>query len=87
MPAKSNFFGSKFLNSDGSVNRRKLGKVVFDDPRKLKILNNLIHPLVASEIEGMLRKIRGVFVLLKLFLLKRNILAAGLITDLPSCVN
>lgn len=53
------FFGSKFLNSDGSVNRIKLGKVVFDDPRKLKILNNLIHPLVASEIEGMLRKIHG----------------------------
>lgn len=49
------FFGDDYLKKDGSVNRRKLRKVVFGDSRKLKILNNLIHPLVSSEIEKRLR--------------------------------
>ncbi len=46
----SDFFGNEFLRSDGSVNRSKLRKVVFEDVKKLKILNALIHPLVFSEI-------------------------------------
>lgn len=44
------FFGDEYLRKDGSVNRRKLGKVVFADFKKLKILNALIHPIVFSEI-------------------------------------
>lgn len=66
------FFGPEFLSSDGSVNRRKLGKVVFDDPRKLKILNNLIHPLVASEIEKMLRGISGKICIIEAFSFEKN---------------
>jgi dephospho-CoA kinase len=50
------FFGEDYLKKDGSVNRRKLKKVVFGDIRKLKILNNLIHPLVCAEIERVLKK-------------------------------
>jgi dephospho-CoA kinase len=46
----ADFFGDEFLKSDGSVNRSKLRKVVFEDVKKLKILNALIHPLVFSEI-------------------------------------
>jgi dephospho-CoA kinase len=46
----ADFFGNEFLRSDGSVNRNKLRKVVFEDIKKLKILNALIHPLVFSEI-------------------------------------
>jgi dephospho-CoA kinase len=46
----ADFFGDEFLRSDGSVNRNKLRKVVFEDVKKLKILNALIHPLVFSEI-------------------------------------
>ncbi|MFH1720456.1 MAG: dephospho-CoA kinase [Patescibacteria group bacterium] len=50
------FFGEEFLKSDGSVNRNKLRKVILGDSRKLKILNNLIHPLVAHEVEKLLKK-------------------------------
>lgn len=50
------FFGEDFLDKKGNINRKKLGKVVFNDVRKLKILNNLIHPLVVSEVEKMMRK-------------------------------
>jgi len=44
------FFGEEFLKKDGSVDRVKLRKAVFNDVKKLKILNTLIHPLVFNEI-------------------------------------
>lgn len=46
----ADFFGEEFISKNGSVNRRKLLKVVFGDRKKLKILNALIHPLVINEI-------------------------------------
>lgn len=55
----SDFFGEKYLKKNGEVNRAKLRKVVFNDPKKLKILNNLIHPLVISEIKSIIGKHEG----------------------------
>lgn len=43
-------FGSGFLNSDGSLNRRKLGKLVFSDSGKLLVLESLLHPLIEKKI-------------------------------------
>jgi dephospho-CoA kinase len=42
-------FGQKFLNADGSLNRRELGKHVFSDPEKTKTLNTLLHPAILQE--------------------------------------
>ena len=39
-------FGSKILNKDGTVNRLKLGKIVFANVQKRKALNRIIHPAV-----------------------------------------
>ena len=48
-------FGSGILRGDQSIDRQKLGKLVFDDQEKLVKLNCLVHPAVkeyiASEIE------------------------------------
>lgn len=49
-------FGEKFLNGDGSVNRVKLRDVVFADEAKLKLLNDVIHPLVYEEIAFLTKK-------------------------------
>lgn len=43
-------FGDKFLAKDGSVDRVKLREEVFADEAKLKLLNDVIHPLVYEEI-------------------------------------
>jgi len=40
------YFGSKIINSDGSINRAHLRKEVFDDDNKKKLLESIIHPLV-----------------------------------------
>lgn len=52
----SDFFGEEFITKNGNVNRKKLARVVFGDPKKLKILNALIHPLVVNEIRKFIDK-------------------------------
>lgn len=41
-------FGSGVLSADGTLDRPKLGGIVFSDPDKLAILNKIVHPLVGA---------------------------------------
>lgn len=42
-------FGDAILNADGSLNRARLGAIVFADEAKRKLLNALLHPLIIAE--------------------------------------
>ncbi|OAH16014.1 dephospho-CoA kinase [Streptomyces jeddahensis] len=41
-------FGEEVLRADGSLDRPKLGAVVFADPDRLAVLNSIVHPLVRA---------------------------------------
>lgn len=41
-------FGEDVLTADGSLDRPKLGSIVFADPDKLAVLNSIVHPLVGA---------------------------------------
>ncbi|MGW4595523.1 dephospho-CoA kinase [Streptomyces sp. NPDC004457] len=41
-------FGTDVLAADGSLDRPRLGSVVFADPDKLALLNSIVHPLVGA---------------------------------------
>ncbi|WP_326621527.1 dephospho-CoA kinase [Streptomyces decoyicus] len=41
-------FGDGVLTPGGSLDRPKLGGIVFSDPEKLKALNAIVHPLVGA---------------------------------------
>lgn len=41
-------FGEDVLAPDGSLDRPKLGSIVFADPQKLATLNSIVHPLVGA---------------------------------------
>ncbi|WP_406475225.1 dephospho-CoA kinase [Streptomyces platensis] len=41
-------FGADILAPDGTLDRPKLGGIVFSDPGRLKALNAIVHPLVGS---------------------------------------
>ncbi|MFI0905052.1 dephospho-CoA kinase [Streptomyces sioyaensis] len=41
-------FGDGVLAPDGTLDRPKLGGIVFADPEKLKALNAIVHPLVGA---------------------------------------
>ncbi|GAA1885112.1 dephospho-CoA kinase [Streptantibioticus ferralitis] len=48
-------FGEEVLNADGSLDRPKLGGIVFADPDRLGALNAIVHPLVgrrSAELEA-----------------------------------
>ncbi|EGN95881.1 hypothetical protein SERLA73DRAFT_113599 [Serpula lacrymans var. lacrymans S7.3] len=44
------YFGSSVLLADGSLDRRKLGSIIFSDEVKRKKLNSIIHPAVTRAI-------------------------------------
>ncbi|MFD8147458.1 dephospho-CoA kinase [Streptomyces sp. NPDC059708] len=41
-------FGRSVLTGEGTLDRPKLGAVVFADPEKLRTLNAIVHPLVGA---------------------------------------
>ncbi|MEV6739832.1 dephospho-CoA kinase [Streptomyces sp. NPDC051104] len=41
-------FGEDILTADGSLDRPRLGSIVFADPDKLAVLNSIVHPLVGA---------------------------------------
>ncbi|WP_240506138.1 dephospho-CoA kinase [Thermoactinospora rubra] len=43
-------FGEGVLREDGTLNREKLGSIVFNDPDKLATLNGIVHPLVGERV-------------------------------------
>lgn len=52
-------FGSEILNADMTINRDILGEIVFNDPLKLKALNQIVHPRVAERFKDDLQEIRN----------------------------
>lgn len=44
-------FGTLSYNEDGSLNRKYLGQIAFDQKLKLEKLNQLVHPRVAKDYE------------------------------------
>jgi dephospho-CoA kinase len=47
-------FGADILRPDRSIDRSKLGKIVFKDPEKLSLLNSIVHPEVMADVEAKL---------------------------------
>lgn len=48
-------FGYDILHYDGSIDRRRLGSVVFADASKLEILERITHPAVGTELALLIR--------------------------------
>ncbi|OXS73687.1 dephospho-CoA kinase [Lysinibacillus sp. KCTC 33748] len=42
-------FGQDILLEDGSLNRAKLGDIIFHEPVKRKMLNDMMHPAIRKE--------------------------------------
>ena len=42
-------FSESILESDGTIGRKKLGKIVFSDPDKLSSLNRIMHSAIIDE--------------------------------------
>ncbi len=51
-------FGPEIVAPDGTIDRRRLGTLVFSDPEKLRQLNTIIHPIIRRMVTEQLEKFR-----------------------------
>jgi dephospho-CoA kinase len=51
-------FGEEVLNSDGTINRSRLGEIVFRDGEKREELNRITHPRIIEKIKELIEKHR-----------------------------
>ena len=49
-------FGDEVIAADGTLDRSRLRKIVFDDPQRRNQLESILHPRIRQEVE---RRIRG----------------------------
>jgi dephospho-CoA kinase len=54
-PALAQAFGPEILDSDGGVDRRKLGAIVFGNTARLRQLEEIVHPAVRDALFARLR--------------------------------
>jgi dephospho-CoA kinase len=45
-------FGEDILDEDQEISRPRLGRIVFDDPDRLQLLNRLVHPAVSDVLKA-----------------------------------
>lgn len=61
------YFGEGICNPDGTIDRKKLGTIVFSDAENLSVLNAIVHPAVNGRIRRLIaeeeKKGTGIFVL------------------------
>lgn len=53
-----NEFGKQILGSKNEIDRKKLGDIAFNDKKKLKKLNSIMHSLIINKIKNQIRKIQ-----------------------------
>jgi dephospho-CoA kinase len=52
-------FGRSFIDRAGCLDRKALGRLVFNNPQALENLNRITHPLILDEIERLLQICRS----------------------------
>ena len=51
-------FGKEILAKNKSIDRKKLGEIVFNSEEKLKKLNSILHPAIITEIKNKIKNIQ-----------------------------
>lgn len=58
-------FSNQIFDTDGSVNRKKLGEIVFSDSDELKKLNTITHPWIFNEVKALCETYSGDCIILE----------------------
>lgn len=46
-------FGAAILHSDLTIDRKKLGQIIFSDNNQKHVLENILHPLIRDEVQNL----------------------------------
>lgn len=79
-------FGAEAYDSEGNLNRKKIGEIVFNDNKKLASLNGIVHPATRQDFEEWLANTPADYK--RRFLLKEAaiLFEAGSYSDLESVI-
>jgi len=50
--------GDKILNNDQTINRKKLGKLIFSNNKERQFLNSLLHPLIMDRKKNIIQSLK-----------------------------
>lgn len=67
-----NSFGSSILNSDGTLNRKELRKLLIDSKDNQIKIESILHPKILDEMEQQIAKIESKFVIIEIPLLSES---------------
>ena len=56
LEAVAQSFGHDVLNADGTLNRKRLGELVFADDEKRQKLNHILHPFIIARQDAIMRE-------------------------------
>jgi dephospho-CoA kinase len=56
LDAVANAFGTEVLNADGTLNRQRLGALVFGDDAQRQKLNHILHPFIIARQDEIMRE-------------------------------
>jgi dephospho-CoA kinase len=70
-------YGEWVLDEEGQIDRTRLAKIVFADPKALDRLEAIVHPLVSHAIDLLVRRARHSVVVIEAIKLLESDLAAG----------
>jgi len=83
----ADYFGPEILLDDGSLNRRRLRQLIFNDQQKKHWLNQLLHPLIREQMLQQLAQASGPYKILVAPLLFENhldkLVNRSLLIDVP----
>lgn len=65
-------FDPYFFNDDGTLNRKRMGRVVFADKKKLRLLEDALHPIVMKVVQEILQTTDAELVVLDSAILSRT---------------
>ncbi|MDE7255653.1 MAG: dephospho-CoA kinase, partial [Helicobacter sp.] len=72
-------FGRGICDADSNIDRKKLGAIVFADPEKLRVLESIVHPIIAQTIRDkaalLEQRQKPFFVDIPIFFEKRELFA------------
>ena len=70
-------FGRWIVDRDGEIDRAKLGRLVFNDPEALRILEAIVHPLVEGAVDFMIKRAGQPIIVIEAIKLLEGKLAAA----------
>lgn len=65
-------FGKTILNKDKSLNRKKLGEIIFSNQNEKNWLESLLHPLINDEKQRLIQQSKSTYVVIEIPLLAEN---------------